>query len=225
MKSLMILMVLVFSVLGIFGADTSTVTNDSESVQQEKLFQRFLKEMRGDKSITPTNFDYSFMTNYDTPHFREYFFKVVVVHPSFGLYWDEVPPPTMTGTSAMAKVEAFVATNGWFMQTNGGVFDTFGHKKSKPFSGLPWTVIHEREFRAVTQNGILYVLLKGWHHDWDGVAYNPHTNVFSQSIRGFKPIGQHWYVWARREFPVELAREYEGETTTEKVVPTNAVTK
>jgi hypothetical protein len=76
---------------------------------------------------------------------------------------------------------------------------------------LPREAIEDREFKAVTHGGILYVLLKGWHHNLSGVAYNPGTNTFAPHIRGFQPIGQHWYAWAEPEDPINLTRKYEGQ--------------
>jgi hypothetical protein len=117
-----------------------------------------------------------------------------------GKRWDAMSGPNIEGTNAMAAVEAFVATNGWNMQSNGPPFEVTG-RPWKLISGLPWKSLRNREFRAVTQKGILYVLSNpGWHHDSAGVAYNPQTNRFGPTIRGFKPIGGHWYVWFQPEF-------------------------
>jgi hypothetical protein len=178
-----------------FAADT-TVTNESADAQEERLFQRYLKEMREEMAKAPTNSDLLFFTNLDTPSFRE-IFKRMIVDPSFGYRWDEVPAPTLAGSNALSAVNSFVATNGWNMQTNDWIFDSMDAEQDtyKPIRGLPWIVIHDREFSAVTHNGILYVSLGGFHHDGNGVAYNPNTNRFSPMIDSFKPIGQHWYVW------------------------------
>ena len=81
----------------------------------------------------------------------------------------------------------------------------------KPIRGLPWEAIKDREFKAVTHQGVLYVVLKGWHHNLSGVAYNPETNTFAPKIRGFQPIGQHWYAWAQPEDPITLPQKYEGQ--------------
>ena len=176
-------------------AGDGTPTNESEAVQREKLYQRFVKEMRELVSKSPTNEDISYITNdLNTPFDREQF-NQMVVHPSFGWHWDEVPARTMTGSNAMAEIDSFIATNGWDMQKDGMVFTVLAPDKSKPMRGLPWEVIHDREFLAVTHDGILYVWFKGWHHNDSGIAYNPKTNVFARD-RAFKPIGQHWYVWA-----------------------------
>src|SRR5205809_7637406 len=57
---------------------------------------------------------------------------------------------------------------------------------------------------------ILYVVLTAWHHDCDGIAYNPTTNSFPPAIRGFKHLGEHWYAWAQPEDPITLSQQYEG---------------
>jgi len=213
MKYIFTTIVFCFIVISAFAAD-STVTNVSPSDQEERLFQRYLKEMREQMAKEPTNSDLSFLTNLDTPTDREIFHKMIV-DPSFGYRWDEVPAPTIVGSNALSAVSAFVATNGWNMQTNDCIFDCiFGDEsdKSKLMSGLPWVVIREREFPAVTHDGILYVFFGGFHHDGHGVAYNPNTNRFSATMDAFEPIGQHWYVWAfDHEFPHPPApQKYEG---------------
>jgi hypothetical protein len=135
--------------------------------------------------------------------------REIIVHPSFGIWWDEVPAPTLKDGGAMAAVNAFVATNGWNMQT--GMLGRFNFvKMMKPIRGLPWKEIYDREFQAVTHNGILYVVLKGWHYNDSGIAYNPKTNSFAPSIAGFKPLGDHWYAWAQPEDPITLSIGYEG---------------
>lgn len=117
-----------------------------------------------------------------------------------GKRWDSACAPDIRRTNAMAAVETFIATNGWNMQSNGAPFETTG-RHWQMISGLPWKSLNNQEFRALTQNGVLYVLTNpGWHHDSAGVAYNPQTNRFGPTIRGFKPIGDHWYVWFQPEF-------------------------
>ena len=186
-----------------------TATNDSEAVQREKLYQFLLKKSR---ELASTNKVVSSLTNsLDTPGGREAFNRMIYIHPSFGFSWDSVPAPTMTGSNAMAVVDAFIATNGWDMQKDGYVFSVFARDKSKPISGLPWKVIYDRQFPAVTYNGILYVCLAAFHDDSIGVAYNPKTNTFAKAFN-FKPIGQHWYVWAETEQFSETPQEYEGAT-------------
>lgn len=208
MKRLVIFAALSLAVIGAFAETTNS--EEGEAAQMEQLYQRYLKEMRDLQSKAPTNFDASFLTNCDTPFFREYF-KQMVVHPSFGYSWDEVPAPTLTTPNAMAAVEAFISTNGWEMQTDGVVFcSPYSPDKSKVIRGLPWTEIHDREFRAVIHAGILYVFFTGWHYNDHGVAYNPNTNAFAGRMAVFKPIGQHWYVWATRDDNWKGPQQYEG---------------
>jgi hypothetical protein len=208
MKSLMTFVMLVCVLNAVLAADT-TVTNDTKSAQEEQLYQRFLKEMRKLRSEAPTNVDVSYMDYFDTTNFREMFLTQMVVDPSFGYFWDEVPAPTITGTNAMDAVYSFIATNGWDMQKDGYIF-SITPDKSKRIGGLPWAVIRDREFPAVTHAGILYVIFTGWHFNDSGVAYNPNTNTFAENMLGFKPIGQHWYVWATRDDGQKMAQEYEG---------------
>jgi hypothetical protein len=108
-------------------------------------------------------------------------------------------------------VERFTATNGWNMYTNQGGVLWESLDTNCVIGGLPWKRWSGQQFQALTRNGILFVLLDpGWHHDYSGVAYNPQTNRFPECIRGFKPIGDHWYVWMQPEFQsAKLKQKYE----------------
>ena len=173
-----------------------TATNDMEAAQWHRIYER----MRTEMGITNVE------EMMKIPLFRER-----IVHPAFGIYWDEVPAPTMTGTTGMSAVEAFVATNGWDMQKDGVVFcSVLAPDKSKGIRGLPWTEIHERDFPAVTHEGVLYVFFTGWHYNNQGVAYNPKTNTFVRALAAFKPIGQHWYAWAMTDDNSKGLQQYEG---------------
>src|SRR6185295_14719911 len=112
---------------------------------EEQQWRRIEKRMRIERGIT------NFLQHTNIPIIRD-----SITHPSFGIWWHEVPPPNVTNHSAMVTVNAFIATNGWKMQT--GTFDDFSFRKAQPIRGLPWDVIREREFLAVTHNGILYVM-------------------------------------------------------------------
>ena len=222
--------ILAFSFIAInsFAAD-NIVTNESPSAQKERLYQRFVKEMQQRmqelQKLYPSNLDLSYTNAEGQAAFRMVF-ESAIVDPSFGLEWDEVPPPTLSGSNALSAVNSFVATNGWNMQTNDCIFDCDSdddnQAKSEPIRGLPWAVIHEQEFPAVTHDGILYVFFRGFHHDGHGVAYNPHTNHFAATVDSFKPIGQHWYVWAfDHEFPPSVPQPqiYEGAKPVKNVTP------
>jgi hypothetical protein len=214
--------IIAFSLIAITSfAEDSAVTNNSVAAQKEQLFQRFVKEMQ--KSIPP-DLDLS-STNAETLAAFRRVFESAIVDPSFGLYWDEVPGPTFSGSNALSAVNSFVATNGWNMQTNDCIFDCYSFKPiSKPIRGLPWAVIVEKEFPAVTHDNILYVFFRGFHHDGHGVAYNPHTNHFAATIDSFKPIGQHWYVWAfDHEFrpSVPQPQIYEGADPAKNMTPSS----
>jgi len=188
----------------LFAAD-GVSTKESEATERAHLFERFLAELR---RAGVTNVDMS-TTNFMSEYVRRYF-DATVVHPSFGLRWDEVPPPTLTDSNAMATVTAFVATNGWSMHTGNWAFH-YPMIDLKPIRGLPWEAIRDREFPALTHQQILYVVFPGGgHNSYRGVAYNPSTNAFPPAIRGFKHIGQHWYVWTQPEDPIPLLQQYEG---------------
>ncbi len=180
---------------------------------REKLFQRYMAQMETIMTEIESN-DMPTNRNQSYTNMMRLLFDRVVVDPSFGLAWDEVPPPTLTNLHAMDAVQSFTKTNGWNMATN----DIFGEFSAthpmKPIRGLPWSVIKDRDFRAVTCNGVLYVLLRGWHHDLNGVAYNPKINIFTGRISGFKPIGGHWYVWAAGDYQLPLVQRYEGREAT-----------
>ena len=123
--------------------------------------------------------------------------------------WESMSAPDVGDTNAMAAVESFIATNGWNMHSGGLAF-TYGGEQTQAIRGLPWRSLQGRQFPAITHEGILYVILGGWHHDCHGIAYNPKTNRFSSAIAGFKPIGSHWYVWAQPEDPLKMKQVYEG---------------
>ena len=201
MKSILLLL----SFSRVFWSAWAADTNAFKDPEMEKLYQGFLKEMRADTNMS------KYLTNIDSLDGRAVF-STVVVHPSFGRYWDGVPAPTMTNSNAMDSVNEFIATNGWNMQTNNCAFDCLDDSHIyQNIRGLPWTVIQEREFPAVTHNHVLYVMFTGWHHNGSGVAYNPATNAFVGEMHGFKPIGRHWYVWATDDSGFDLEKIYEAQ--------------
>jgi len=159
------------------------------------------------------------ITNDDDP-FSRILFELMYVHPILGTTWDGIPPPTMTGSNAMGSVNAFIAANGWNMH-DGRLIFTWGVDRPKAIRGLPWEPIHDWEFAALTHSHILYVMLRGGHHSVHGVAYNPGTNSFAPDIAGFKPLKDHWYVWAQPDDPIRLPQIYEGGSNGEPVGPAN----
>ena len=113
----------------------------------------------------------------------------------------------------MDAVNAFTATNGWNMYAGEALIFIQAGSKEMAIKGLPWEVIKDRQFMAVTHEHILYVELRGFGGECDGIAYNPQTNKFPGTITGFKPIGDHWYVWKQTMRPDQDKESYyEGET-------------
>jgi hypothetical protein len=134
--------------------------------------------------------------------------------------WKRIPPPDLRGPNDPGGVEVFIRANGWKMG-RGIAGAAWGLVKTKPISGLPWNDIKHREFQAVTANGILYVILDGFHHSMYGVAYNPCTNRFDAGLAGFSSIGEHWYAWRQPEDPMKLTQRYEGGDTGQPAGPAN----
>jgi hypothetical protein len=191
-----------FILTGLFVCITSFAQDERAKEDQakgERLFQQYLKEV----SVGVTNYDAGYSNA-----MRVIFFKTFLVSPEFGLRWNDVPAPDFVDSNSMASVRLFIETNGWNMDTNKYFY--VDSKDAKLIRGLPWYSIKDREFNAVTHQGILYVLLKGWHYNLSGIAFNPNTNNFPDSITGFQPIGAHWYAWATPEDPIKLPQIYEG---------------
>jgi hypothetical protein len=120
MRCFLNIVAICFIAINSFAAD-NTITNDSPAAQRERLFQRFLKEaqqqMQEMQKLDPSNLDLSF-TNAEAQSSLRMVFDSMIVDPSFGFKWDEVPAPTLVGSNALSAVNSYVATNGWNMQTN-----------------------------------------------------------------------------------------------------------
>lgn len=122
--------------------------------------------------------------------------------------WESMSAPDIQGANAMVGVSNFLSAHGWNMMTNGSPFWT---PPAASISNLPWSSLSGHQYLAVTQDGILYVALGGWHHDVYGIAFNPQTNHFASTVLAFTPIGGHWYDWFQPEFQSEtnFRRTYE----------------
>jgi len=190
--------ILLVAVVGLcLGADTNS-TKQSEAEQKRQLIE-----------LMSNNLVQFGVTNLTKEQF-ELGYNMFVVHPSFGMHWDDVPAPTLKGSNAMDAVNAFLAINGWNMHTGMPLLSVI---QTKPITGLPWEAIKDRQFGAVTHQGVLYISLRGFATESDGIAYNPRTNKFPTMINGFKPIGDHWYVWKQTMVsPQKKDCYYEGET-------------
>ena len=118
--------------------------------------------------------------------------------------WDSKPGNYVGDTNAMADVVKFVSIYGWNSSTNEGDLHRWENLPPHYFfqphyiHDLPWSALRNKQFQALTHGGILYVLSDAEPFNyWGGIAYNPQTNRFpAREGICFKPIGEHWYVWA-----------------------------
>lgn len=201
--------------------------DEDEAAKKERRFQRLLQELRNAMTSLQTNrndeLNQAGVSNYLASAEHESlvrtWFEESWIHSSFGRYWDEVPPPTLTNEPAMASVRSYLATNGWNMWTNPPIFSFIQdreHRRFPPIRGLPWEVLKDREFSALTHSGILYVVLRPvGRFGSAGVAYDPNTNRLPRTIHAYKPLAGHWYTWAQSEDgPGALLRRYEGQSET-----------
>src|SRR6266516_4123035 len=140
---------------------------ESEAVKKERLYQqqlsdlrRLLSDAKTAESVSSDATNFLASTNMDTM-FRP-IFESTWMHSSFGVAWDQIPPPTIRGTNATTEVDKFVSEHGWNMVTNGWVFLIRVQAEGRPIRGLPWEVIKERTFKAATHHGVLYIPLRGY---------------------------------------------------------------
>jgi hypothetical protein len=188
---------------------------EPEEAKKQRMFQTWLQDFRQELTHWPTNEapDTNFINFANSSEWEAIArrrFDADWIHSSFGMGWDEIPAPALHGRDAVAAIAIFTATNGWAMHTDGPLFLQFAEAKCKPLRGLPWAAIRDREFKAITDEGILYVPLShGMVLNCSGLAYNPRTNRFPSEIRQFKHIGDHWYVWRQGDYP-DGVKQYEG---------------
>lgn len=123
---------------------------------------------------------------------------------SGGIYWDQISRP-LSGTNAMEGVEKFIQTNGWQMETGSLLFFHL-QTKMRPVAGIPWRGLTHKEYLGITCDGILYIPLRGFGPESDGIAYNPKTNLFPSTINGFLPVGGGWYAWKQTATPADEQR-------------------
>ena len=188
-----------------------------EAAKKERMYQEWMQKFR--ESLAQANLPAEHrlsLTNFENSAYGQEMsrgiFEAVWIHSSFGLYWHEIPSPTIRGSNATVEVEKFIAENGWHMLTNDWLFLITLDRRGKPIQGLPWEVIRDRTFKAATHEGILYVPLRGYMPmGSSGLAYNPQTNRFHLVI-DFKHIGDHWYVWSQTDTPSNERSFYEGES-------------
>jgi len=120
--------------------------------------------------------------------------------PYYGARWDQVSSP-ISGTNTMAAVNAFVLTNGWQMQTGDVMFFSIPAERLKPLVGIPWNGLANAQYSAITCDGILYIPLRAFGPESDGIAYRPGTNPFPRTISGSAPLGGNWYAWKQTMSP------------------------
>ena len=87
----------------------------------------------------------------------------------------------------------------------GGIFFFAVGEKMRPLIGIPWKGLAQREYRAITCDGILYIPLRAFGPESSGIAYNPHTNPFT-TVNGFVPVGGGWYAWKQTMSPRDEQR-------------------
>lgn len=114
------------------------------------------------------------------------------VHAALPLRVPDWPAPRTADTNLMAGVRGFVERYGWSMHKGKQFILAASREK---VTGLPWPEIATRTFPAVTEDGVLYVVLGGFGGESVGVAWNPRTNHFHSGISGLKPLGGDWYAW------------------------------
>lgn len=190
-----------------------------EAAKKERMYQEWIQKLReavaqldtnapAEEALSLSNFDSSRRAQ----ELSRDIFEANWIHSSFGLYWNEIPPPTIRGSNATTAVDKFIAENGWHMVTNDWLFLITISERGKPIQGLPWDVIRGRVFYAATHDGILYVPLRVYMPmGSSGLAYDPQTNRF-RLVTEFKPIGDHWYVWSQTDNPSTGRSFYEGES-------------
>ena len=199
----------VFTASLLLSAADAAAPADQDAQKREELFQRLQSDyesmMAELRRLTPDEGGIGDGSAEEKAQVTEFMrnvlrtgFEVDYIHWSFGLWWDEIPPPDVHGPEALKGVERFVSDHGWNAGTNGLPALYYTKRFGAPISGLPWTVIKDREFPATTLGGVLYVPLRygavfnGFA--CSGVAYNPTTNEMTEA-RELKHIGDHWYVW------------------------------
>jgi hypothetical protein len=138
-----------------------------------------------------------------------WFTNMFTVHAGLPGRISDWPEPRSSKSNEWGQVSAFVARHGWSM-SQGEVFFLAG-VRTEPITDLPWPEINALTFPAVTRDGILYVVLRGFGSECGGVAWNPKTNRFDAMIGWFHPLGRGWYSWSQGHSPSSSDdRRYEG---------------
>jgi hypothetical protein len=200
------------------GAGDMQSEDKVEAMRKERMYEEWMQTLREKLTETQANLhagERHGFTNVADSAYGERMMRDVFeanwIHSSFGLSWDQVPAPTVRGSSATVGMESFITEHGWNMLTNDFLFLITLDRHGKPIHGLPWDALRERTFKAATHKGILYIPLRsGMPMGSSGLAYNPMTNRF-HLVRDFRPIGDHWYVWKQTDTASQERSYYEGE--------------
>lgn len=154
------------------------------------------------------------ITDIDEAAFYRATTNLVMVDPALPLRIADWPRPDVVSTNQAAGVLGFIEKHGWMMETRAAPVAAAA-VRTQPITGLPWPQIRTRKFPAFTRDGILYIILRGFGGECEGVAWNPRTNRFDDLATSFTPLGKSWYAWSQSMFPPSPPhRRYEGEGQT-----------
>ncbi|HOW66711.1 MAG TPA: hypothetical protein P5186_24965 [Candidatus Paceibacterota bacterium] len=187
-----------------------------EEVIDTKMSVRNLMDRQWFMGILRTAAADAAVTNYTSSDFERLYemhtnsLRMFSVSLDLPLRIENWPPPDLSWTNEASGISSFIKEHGWSMETNEFLFSPRHHAES--ISGLPWSELSKRTFRAVTKGSILYVPLAGFGGESAGVAWNPKTNRFPQAITRFKPLGSGWYAWSQGGGPsADGDRRYQGQ--------------
>jgi hypothetical protein len=98
------------------GAGVTQPLEESEAAKKERMYQAWMHTVREFWTQRETNLPAehrrsltNFANSADGEKLSRDIFEANWVHSSFGLYWDEIPPPTIRGSNATVEVDKFIA--------------------------------------------------------------------------------------------------------------------
>jgi len=111
------------------GADDRQPQEELEAAKKERMYQEWTQKFREGLARMETNLPAEQrldLTNLATSAYAEQMsrgsFEAHWIHSSFGLYWNDIPPPTIRGSNATVEVDKFIAENGRHMLSNDWFF-------------------------------------------------------------------------------------------------------